>query len=363
MIDFLCQETACRCGVGSAQAATVFLVAFTVSFALTIVVRSAMQRLGVYDLPTGDRKVHAWPVAYEGGVAMCIAFAVGLIAAALSVPEFIFQRHEMVGILIGATLATCVGIADDLLDLRPIAKLAAQAGLGALMYSYGFRVERLTNPLGPEVVPAWWLSLAGTMLWYALLMNGINMIDGMDGLAAGIVAISGLTLAAIALDLGQPLAVALALITAAVCLGFLPFNFPPATIFMGDAGSLLLGFLLASVSLLSSTKTPALLALLIPVMAVGLPLFETVFAFARRAVRGQHPFRGDSRHLHHRFLNLGFSPRRTVFIFYYFSGLLGVTAFVLQRLEPVATMALVAALSTGLLVLLESLRFLEKRRS
>jgi UDP-GlcNAc:undecaprenyl-phosphate GlcNAc-1-phosphate transferase len=348
--------------VGFAQAAVVFLVAFAVSFALTIVVRGTMRRLGIYDMPSGGRKVHTQPVAYEGGVAMHLAFVAGLIAAALAVPEFVFLRHEMHGILIGATLATCVGVADDLLDLRPWVKLVAQAALGALMYGYGYRVERLTNPFGPEVIPAWWVSLAGTMLWYALLMNGINMIDGMDGLAAGIVAISGLTLAAIAADLGQPLAVALALITVAVCLGFLPFNFPPASIFMGDAGSLLLGFLLASVSLLSSTKTPALLALLIPVMAVGLPLFETVFAFARRAVKGQHPFRGDSRHLHHRFLNLGFSPRRTVFIFYYFSLLLGVTAFVLQRLEPVATMALVAALSTGLLVLLESLRFLEKRR-
>lgn len=347
--------------MGFAQAALVFLTAFAVSFALTVVVRGAMRRLGVYDVPSGDRKFHSRPVAYEGGVAMHLALAAGLLAVAVLVPEFLFQRRELAGILIGATLATSVGIADDLLDLKPVVKLIAQAALGALMYYYGFRVERLTNPFGPEVTPLWWVSLGGTMLWYALLMNGINMIDGMDGLAAGIVMISGLTLAAIAADLGQPLAVALALITAAVCLGFLPFNFPPASIFMGDAGSLLLGFLLASVSLLSSTKTPALLALLIPVMAVGLPLFETLFAFARRAAKGQHPFRGDSRHLHHRFLNLGFSPRRTVFIFYYFSLLLGVTAFVLQRLEPVATMALVAALSTGLFVLLESLRFLEKR--
>jgi UDP-GlcNAc:undecaprenyl-phosphate GlcNAc-1-phosphate transferase len=347
--------------VGIVQAAVVFLIALALSLALTFVVRGAMRWAGVYDVPSGDRKLHGRPVAYEGGVAMHLAFVGGLLAMAVIVPDFVFQRRELTGILIGATLATCVGVADDLLDLKPVAKLIAQAALGVLMYHYGFRVERLTNPLGPELTPPWWLSLSGTMLWYALLMNGINMIDGMDGLAAGIVAISGLTLAAIAADLGQPLAMALALVTAAVCLGFLPFNFPPATIFMGDAGSLLLGFLLASVSLLSSTKTPAVLALLIPVMAVGLPLFETLFAFVRRAVKGQHPFRGDSRHLHHRFLNLGFSPRRTVFIFYYFSLLLGVTAFVLQRLEPVATMALVAALSTGLLVLLESLRFLERQ--
>jgi UDP-GlcNAc:undecaprenyl-phosphate GlcNAc-1-phosphate transferase len=131
---------------------------------------------------------------------------------------------------------------------------------------------------------------------------------------------------------------------------------------MGDAGSLLLGFLLASITLLSSSKAPAVLTLFIPVFAVALPLFETVFAFARRMLRGQHPFRGDRSHLHHRFLDLGFSQRRTVFTFYYLTAYLGVTAYVLQRLEPKATLAMVAIISLGLFVLLENMRYLQDTR-
>jgi UDP-GlcNAc:undecaprenyl-phosphate GlcNAc-1-phosphate transferase len=268
----------------------------------------------------------------------------------------------MTGLVVGATCAVAVGIADDLLDLRPWTKLVAQLGIGYLMYQLGFRIERISNPFGAEIEFWQYLSLAGTVLWYALLMNGINMIDGLDGLATGIVAISGVTLCAIGFDLGQPFAAAMAIIVCGVCLGFLPFNFHPATIFMGDAGSLLLGFLLASITLLSSSKAPAVLTLFIPVFAVALPLFETVFAFARRMLRGQHPFRGDRSHLHHRFLDLGFSQRRTVFTFYYLTAYLGVTAYVLQRLEPKATLAMVAIISLGLFVLLENMRYLQDTR-
>ncbi|MBX7246224.1 MAG: hypothetical protein K1X53_12075, partial [Candidatus Sumerlaeaceae bacterium] len=125
--------------------------------------------------------------------------------------------------------------------------------------------------------------------------------------------------------------------------------------------SLLLGFLLASMTLVSSTKAPAMLALLVPMLAAGLPIFETVFAFARRALHGQHPFRGDRRHLHHRFLALGLTPKRTVLIFYYITALMGVSAYVLQRLDARATLALVVIILIGMVFLVENLRFLEKR--
>lgn len=346
-------------------AAVVAGVACTASLGFTWAVRASMRRAGIMDMPSpaGGRKAHREPVAYEGGVAMYLAFLVGLCVAFFYEPAFFFDPVRTRGLIIGATLVVALGVADDLLDLRPAVKLAGQLAVGALMHWYGFEVEKISNPFGDAIIFWDWGSLLGTMLWYALLMNGLNMIDGMDGLAAGIAAISAATLCAISFDLGQDMSFALALIIVAVCIGFLRFNFSPATIFMGDAGSLLLGFLLASVTLLSSTKAPALLALLIPMLSVAVPLFETVFAFVRRILRGQHPFRGDRRHLHHRFLALGFSPRRTVLTFYYITAYFGVVAYVLTRLEPTATLALVVIISIGMLVLIENMRFLERTRT
>ncbi|MGI8907854.1 MAG: MraY family glycosyltransferase [Candidatus Sumerlaeaceae bacterium] len=339
----------------------VLLASFATALVATWLIRGAMRRSGILDTPDESRKTHRAPVAYEGGVAMWLACVAGIVVAALLVPAFVFELRLLQGMIVGATLIVAVGVADDLLDLGPVTKLLAQLGVGLVMHYFGFRIERFSNPFGEELHVLPQVSYAMTALWYALLMNGINMIDGMDGLAAGIVAISSLTLAAVAFDLGQPLAVILALILAASCLGFLPFNFIPATIFMGDAGSLLLGFMLASITLLSSSKAPAVLALIIPMLAVALPLFETVFAFVRRASKGQHPFRADRRHLHHRFLALGFSERRTLFTFYYITAYFGVTAYVLQRLEAKATLALVAIIGIGMFVLIENMRFLESR--
>lgn len=340
----------------------IFALTLALSLVLTWVVRGIMRRAGIMDFPK-DRKAHRQPVAYEGGLAMFLALVPGLVLAMVLMPELWLTADRQVrGLLLGATATVAVGVADDLLDLKPWVKLLAQVAIGYLMFLHGFGIERVSNPLGGELLVWQPLSLAGTIVWYALLMNGINMIDGLDGLAAGIAAISAATLFAICLDIDQALGAVIALLVVAACLGFLPFNFKPASIFMGDAGSLLLGFLLASTALLSSTKAPALLALLIPLLALGLPIFDTVFAFLRRAVQGKHPFRGDRRHLHHRFVQLGFSERRTVLTFYYITAYFGVTAYVLQRLEARSTLALVVIIGIGMLVLVENMRFLESVR-
>ncbi len=336
--------------------------ALVAAFVFTWIVRAAMRRLRVLDVPR-DRKAHSHPVAYEGGIAMYLAFLAGLGTAFWLNPDLLFQNNQLAALILGAGCAVLLGCTDDLLDLPPWLKLLAQVGIGYLMYHCEFRVERVSNLFGEQIIMARFVSIAGTVVWYVLLMNAINIIDGLDGLAAGIAAISGITLFAIAMDLGQGLGALLALLTVAVCVGFLPFNFKPASIFMGDAGSLLLGFLLASVSLLSSTKAPALLALLIPLLALGLPLFDTAFAFLRRILQGKHPFRGDRRHLHHRFLTLGLGERRTVLTFYYITAYFGVTAYVLQRMEARSTLALVMIITVGMLVLVENMRHLERHRN
>lgn len=339
----------------------VLIVVITmIAFSMTWVVRGLMRKMDIMDRPTDARKFHREPVAYEGGLAIWFAASVGLLLAFYARPTFIFEINQIYAVLIGGTLVVAVGVLDDIMDLRPVAKLAAQLGIGAFMYYYGFRIERLTNPLGGNVEIYWGLSLAVTCFWYALMMNAINMIDGLDGLAAGITAISAITLGAIAFELQMELAFYLCIVLFSSCLGFLPFNFKPATIFMGDAGSLFLGFLMATITLMSSSKAPAFLALIIPMMAVGIPLFDTGFAFVRRLVKGQHPFKADKRHLHHRFLVLGLTERRTVLAFYYITAYFGVTAYVLQKLEAKVTLPLIAIIGTGMLLLIENMRYLEK---
>lgn len=340
----------------------ILAITTVVGFAATWVVRELMRYYGIMDVPTeGGRKAHGRPVAYEGGLAMWFAIIIGLVVSMRCVPELFLEMDAYIGLIIGATITVAVGAADDIMDMRPVVKLGAQLGVGAIMYYYGFRIEKISNPFGEELIIWSGLSLAGTCLWYGLLINGINMIDGMDGLAAGIVGISALTLGFVAWDLNATFSVILCVILLGACLGFLPFNFNPASIFMGDAGSMLLGFMLASITLLSSSKAPALLALIIPILAVGVPLFETCFAFTRRILQGKHPFRADRRHLHHRFLALGFTDRRTVLLFYYITAYFGVTAYVLQRLEAKATLPLVLIIGLGMLVLIENMRYLEKR--
>lgn len=344
------------------QILLLFVLVLVTSFLATWLVRTLMVKIGVMDMPTPEgRKAHGRPVAYEGGLAIWLGILVGLSALLFVMPDAILEYEHIRAMIIGSTLIVAIGVADDIMDMRPIYKLGAQLAVGAFMYYQGFRIEKISNPFGDELI--FWnsLSLAGTCLWYGLLINGINMIDGMDGLATGIVGISAVTLGAIALDMDMVFAAILCLVLLAACLGFLPFNFNPATIFMGDAGSMLLGFMLASITLLSSSKAPAFLALIIPMLAVGIPLFETCFAFSRRLLSGQHPFKADRRHLHHRFLALGFSERRTVLTFYYITAYFGVTAYVLQRLEARSTLPLVGIIIIGMLVLIENMSFLEKR--
>lgn len=331
-----------------------------IAFSATWIVRGAMRKLDIMDRPTDSRKFHKEPVAYEGGLAIWFASTMGLLLAYYIRPTFIFDINAFYATIVGGAIVVAIGVLDDIADLRPVAKLAAQFAIGAFMYYYGFRIERITNPLGGNLEVYWLISLAITCFWYALLMNAINMIDGLDGLAAGIVAISAITLGAIAFELRMELAFFLCVILFASCCGFLPFNFKPATIFMGDAGSLYLGFIMATITLMSSSKAPAFLALIIPMMAIGIPLFDTGFAFFRRLCKGQHPFKADKRHLHHRFLVLGLTERRTVLAFYYITAYFGVTAYVLQKLDAKVTLPLIIIIGIGMLLLIENMRFLEK---
>jgi UDP-GlcNAc:undecaprenyl-phosphate/decaprenyl-phosphate GlcNAc-1-phosphate transferase len=328
-----------------------FGLAMVIVWGLTPVVGGFARRMGVLDQPAA-RKIHQVATPRLGGIAIFF----GVI-----VPGLLFISHEPVvrGILAGAALVTLLGVLDDTRDIPPLTKLAGQLAVALLLVLYGVRVEWLTIP-GLGVVPLGWVGIPFSVIWVVAFMNIVNFIDGMDGLAAGVCAISSLTFAVIAVSLGQFEMGILAAIVAGATIGFLWHNFHPASIFMGDSGALLLGFLLGAISLQGTLKGVATVALLIPLLVLGIPIFDTGFAIARRVKNRRPIYAADRGHLHHRFSNLGFSQRQTVIILYSWSGLMSLLALAM-RFAPVwlvlAIAVIVGAVSAYLAYMLEILRW------
>jgi UDP-GlcNAc:undecaprenyl-phosphate/decaprenyl-phosphate GlcNAc-1-phosphate transferase len=293
-----------------------FLVALGVVLFLTPAVGHMARVLGVVDEPLDRRRVHLAAVPRLGGLALFL----GLFIPALA---FLELDGAYRGILLGAAVATTVGMVDDFRGLPWWGKLGGQVAAAAVAIHFGVDIDRFTFPvLGIHDLPGW---LAATLafLWIVAIMNMVNFLDGLDGLAAGVCGISGVTFAIISLSLGKPDAAVLSAIVAGICLGFLRHNFYPARIFMGDSGALLLGFILATVSIQGLLKTAATVALFFPLFALAVPILDTSFVVARRLKHGEKLYEPDQAHLHHRFLRRGFSQRRAVLYLYAWCVILG----------------------------------------
>jgi UDP-GlcNAc:undecaprenyl-phosphate GlcNAc-1-phosphate transferase len=277
-------------------------IAFAVVVLLTPAVGGMARRLGVVDVP-GGRRVNQLPVPRLGGLALFLGILVPSLA-------FLHPGHQSRGLLLGAAVAVTVGIVDDFRGLPWYAKLAGQIAAASLAVGFGIWIDRFTLPfVGIHTLP----SSAGaplTILWIVAIMNMFNFLDGLDGLAAGVAAISGLTFSVIALSLGKVDAAILSAIVFGACIGFLRHNFYPARIFMGDSGALLLGYVLAVVSVQGLLKTAATVALFFPLLVLAVPIVDTTFVVVRRLKHGESVFEADQAHLHHRFLRRGFSQRR-----------------------------------------------------
>jgi UDP-GlcNAc:undecaprenyl-phosphate GlcNAc-1-phosphate transferase len=285
-----------------------FLVAAALTAASTPLAAALARRVGAVDKPK-ERGLHDRPMPRLGGLAI---FAGVLVAAALFVPATVETR----GVLAGAAAATLLGALDDALELPAAPKLAGQALSAAIPVLSDVRVENVTLPfLGPL---AFGPVLGGvlTLVGIVAIMNVVNFTDGVDGLAAGVCAIAALTFAAITLSLGRIDAGVLAAVTAGAAVGFLPHNFHPAKIFMGDSGSSLLGLLLGCVAIQGVLKTAAVIALALPLVILAVPLLDTGFVVAKRIKYRRPVYVGDRWHFHHRFANIGFSQRRTVYYLY-----------------------------------------------
>jgi len=280
------------------------LTAFLIVLALSPAVGRVARVLGAVDRPE-RRRLNRVPVPRLGGIALFL----GILVPALA---FLPLGDETRGLLLGAAVATTVGAIDDVRGLVWWQKLAGQVAAAAIPCAFGIWVDRFTFPFLTDPyaeLPAW-VGVPATIVWIVALMNMVNFLDGLDGLAAGVCGIAGGTFALIALSLGKPSAAVLAAIVCGACVGFLRHNFYPARIFMGDSGALLLGFVLATLSVQGLLKTAATVALFFPLIVLAVPIIDTSFVVARRVKHGEKIYAPDQAHLHHRFLRRGFSQRR-----------------------------------------------------
>jgi UDP-GlcNAc:undecaprenyl-phosphate GlcNAc-1-phosphate transferase len=349
----------------------VFVVAALASYILTFAMRRVSVAVGAVDEP-GERRVHELPTPTLGGVSMYVAFLVA-IGAAATFHQFrpIFQYTSApLGVIIGAGVMLAVGVVDDLRPVSAPAKMAGQVLAATVLYFTGVTLYYFRIPFGGVVVLSASLTPLVTALWVTVMANAVNFIDGLDGLAAGIVAIASGAFFVFAywvqnhaLLTTDNIGALVAVITCGICVGFLPHNFHRAKIFMGDAGALMLGLLLASATMVVGGRLPQSQAsgetfqfyapLFIPFVILGVPIIDTAFAIVRRAVKRVDPSVADKDHLHHRLMRLGHGQRRAVLILWAWTAILsGLVLFptVTNRGNAVVPIG-IAALGVGLYTL------------
>lgn len=329
-----------------------FAVAFIFSFASTPLVQKWAVKLKAVDIPKDGRRMHKRPIPRLGGLAIIFGFIVAILCF------YGKLDRRIIATLAGAAVIAVMGVIDDIKTLDAKPKFFVQI-LAALIVVVGgdLRIDVLTNFNFFSANPYWvlpdWISIIVTIVWIVFITNAVNFIDGLDGLAAGVSAIMSVSLVFIAVKLGEyPVAVVGTSLMGA-CFGFLPFNFNPAKIFMGDTGSTFLGFMLATLSIQGVFKSYAIISFAVPLLILGLPLFDASFAMLRRISKGQSPMKADRGHLHHRLIDMGFSQKQTVFILYAISGVLGITAVVLA--ESNALRAILILLCVLIFLLIEAL--------
>ena len=335
-----------------------FIIAFGVAFLATPPVRRIAARYGFSDRPHPRRTFPLKPRL--GGVAIYLAFALAIAIAYPLLPERSSEEiRRVTGLLVGGFVVLLLGVLDDKFELPVAPQVGAQLLAAGIAIGSGIVIDRITNPfsLGPADSLIYFpqlLAVFFTFFWMMGAMNTINFLDGIDGLAAGVVTVAALVLAAHSWILGQVTITLLPLALAGACLGFLPFNFHPSKITMGTCGSVFLGFAIGTLSVIGGTKAATLL------LVLGLPVVDTGWTILRRLATGQSPFRGDRTHLHHRLLALGLSERQIVLMMYAASLLLGALALALST--RLAKLYAIGIMTAGTVLLVATLTYLGRRR-
>ncbi len=308
-----------------------FIVALIIAFAATPIVKRLAFRVGAVDVPKDKRRMHKKAMPLLGGLAIFYGFLVGVLCFA----EFRLPsggiNWGLIGILVSSIIIVVLGIFDDIKPRPALLKFAIQIVAAAIPVLLNVRVFAISNPFSPDelIRLPQWLSIGGSILWIVGVTNAVNLIDGLDGLAVGVSSIAAVALLSILL-ISYNTSLTLLVMAAALagaCFGFLPYNFNPAKIFMGDTGSTFLGFILACISVQGPFKM--YVAFMVPLLVLGLPIFDTLFAILRRLAKGQGIMTPDRGHLHHRLIDRGFSHRTTVIILYGMSAILAISAIVI----------------------------------
>lgn len=332
------------------QGSIIFLIALAFSYFLTPYAKQLAYKIGAIDVPKDNRRVHKKPIPRLGGIAIYSSFIITVTITAIFSKNINFNS-QLKGILVGVTIIVAIGIIDDIKQISAKYKLLGQI-LAAIIAVYsGVTIDFIKFPLAHLVnvenglVFLKIFKVPMTIFWIVGITNTVNLIDGLDGLAAGVSAIASLSLAAVAYNVGQYSVAILLIVLAGSTAGFLPYNFNPAQIFMGDTGSLAIGFLLATISVEGVIKSAATIAVAIPVLALGIPIFDTTFAIVRRLLNGRSIMEADKGHLHHRLLDYGLSQKQTVLILYIISLVLGGTAVVISDIRKTSAYLIVSIMT------------------
>lgn len=318
-----------------------FLAAMAASLAVMPLVMKLAEKTGAMDAPDA-RKVHKKPIPRIGGLGIYAAFMISftLLTDFSTLPSDI--ASGLYGLMLGATLLIIIGLIDDYTDLPAKVKLLGQIAAACVaVIAFDVRIEFITDPFGDYFYTEL-LAIPLTVFWMVGLTNTVNLIDGLDGLAAGVATLAAITIMMVAIDDQVMIVAAFTAALAGAAVGFLKYNFNPASIFMGDTGSMFLGYMLAGISVIGAVKSTTTIALIVPVLALGVPIMDTSFAIIRRYRGGVPIFKPDRGHLHHRLLDMGFTQRQAVLLMYVISAFLGLSAIILNQVSGKAAVAIVA---------------------
>jgi len=313
------------------------ILALLTTLAVTPVAIRLAHKFNIVDIPN-QRKVHSNPTPRMGGIAIYAGFVVGTLALTI-------YTRQVAALLVASTVVMLTGLVDDVKNISPKMKLLGQVAASLILVYFGYTIRFVTNPFDGSMISLGIFAIPITVLWLAGVSNAVNLIDGLDGLSSGVSAIAAVSTAIVCIAQKEYTAAALAGVLAASCVGFLRYNFHPAKTFMGDCGSLFLGFVLGALALMGLSKGATIVSVFIPLLILGIPLFDTTFAIIRRLILRKPIFSPDKMHLHQTLLSLGLTHRQAVLTIYVISLVMGLCAVLMAILTSAQAMVVLIVIT------------------